>query len=915
MQAAVGGTRAPGRAPRSLVYALALLAAACGQARQTRSPEVATGADALCTRCHGNGDNAAPPQSAHGATDWRDPSVGAHQAHVKGGALAGPVPCQTCHVVPATVDAPGHMDSDHATVTFGGLAIADGAAPRWARETLTCSGTYCHGATLTRARGSNLAPVWNAAGQADCGGCHAAPPPGPHPQNPACQECHPATVRSDGTIDVAGGKHVDGKLEVSCSGCHGSDESPAPPRGTHGETETTALAVGAHQAHLQDGPVRRALDCAECHPLPDGNTHANGRVDFAWGALATADGAAPAFDAQTATCASTYCHGATLHAGGAAVAPVWTQVDGTQRACDACHGYPPPPPHPANLLCNGCHPLTVAVDGSIDLAGGHHVDGIVDVAALTCSSCHGSDASPAPPVGTRGETATTALAVGAHQAHLRDGPFRKALACAECHAVPAELRHANGTVELVWGPLATAGNVSPTFDPADATCASTWCHGAKLRGGSVPEPVWTEVDGTQAACGACHGNPPGDAHPRAQPGSCSPCHPSTVKPDGTIDLEGGHHIDGKLDAAMDCAACHDAPPRTGAHLAHAAFPTSTLATYGDLRIFEDYGATGATTYTFGCGNCHPTDPAKHLDGTVEVELSPDVDRAALRARNAPDAAFDAATRRCDGVYCHSSGQATPRYVRTPGWTSGTKLGCGGCHGNPPAYASGGAGAPDANGHLGLGDTGREFGHFAGLGGPNHDTKHGGGVYGGSEAAAPITCQTCHFETTDPANVGPSGFYWLDTTGSYALAGGDPARRDDPRWRASQCSTCHGIGGAPVGQGEVLPLRHVNGRRDVVFDARAALPGYAGLPAAPDRPSRPYWLTHVTFCDPLPAGAALDGTTMSADLSGARWDPETKTCSSVPCHLTDSPVWGRGYRAQPGGDSSCCRCHGPRCGGR
>jgi predicted CxxxxCH...CXXCH cytochrome family protein len=306
-----------------------------------------------------------------------------------------------------------------------------------------------------------------------------------------------------------------------------------------------------------------------------------------------------------------------------------------------------------------------------------------------------------------------------------------------------------------------------------------------------------------------------------------------------------------------------------------------------------------------------------MDGTLEVELSPIAAGASgLRALNSPDARYAADTGSCVGVYCHSSGQAIPAFAASPAWTSTVPIGCGDCHGNPPAYASGGPAAPDANGHVGLTDTGREFGHYVGIAGPSHTQKHGGGAWPTTQAAAPITCQTCHFETTD-AKTGPSAFYWLDPSGSYALPGGDPARANDPDWRATQCASCHREGGSapmPTSPAGVLPLRHVNGRRDVVFDPRTALPAYASLPAAPDRPTRPYWVTGARICEPLPAGAVLEGTTLSLHLAGASWNPATKTCAGVACHFGATPVWGRPYRSSVAApDASCCGCHGSRCG--
>ncbi len=371
-----------------------------------------------------------------------------------------------------------------------------------------------------------------------------------------------------------------------------------------------------------------------------------------------------------------------------------------------------------------------------------------------------------------------------------------------------------------------------------------------------------------------------------------------------------------------CALCHGYPPATGAHAIHVGFTNDPAsARYGETSILQDLFPDAAPTsapgaYFFGCGNCHPLDAARHRDGRVEVEL---FDAAAppgsLKALALPAAAFAGGS--CTGVYCHSSGQQAssapplPTYVATPAWTSGQKLGCDGCHQNPPRYASGGPGGPDANGHLGLTDDGYVWGHFAGLPGPYHGSKHG--KLPGNDAA-PLTCQTCHADTVDPGNTGISGFYYLDTSGSYAADGG---------LLYDACSLCHtGAAGAPAtGSGKVLPLRHVNGSRDVVFDARASLPAIGWLPAAPDTPTRPYWATNASP-GYLPPTSGLDGLTWSLTLGGvgqaapARYDPATKTCSNVACHLESlGPVWGAPYdvNVPVGPAKACCDCHRSICG--
>ena len=204
-----------------VVATLALAVAACDQLRLPDDASgSAAGGDGLatCTRCHGDpaNGNPAPPRSLNGAADSSHPSVGAHQAHLTAGPLRQPVACGECHVVPSAVSSPGHL-SGTVDVVFGSLASAQGVAPAWDPSTLTCA-TYCHGATLPG--GANTTPVWNKGpSQAVCGSCHALPPPesSGHPAVTggvtACSACHPATVKPDGTIDVAGGKHINGVLD------------------------------------------------------------------------------------------------------------------------------------------------------------------------------------------------------------------------------------------------------------------------------------------------------------------------------------------------------------------------------------------------------------------------------------------------------------------------------------------------------------------------------------------------------------------------------------------------------------------------------------------------------------------------------------------------------------------------------
>ncbi len=121
--------------------------------------------------------------------------------------------------------------------------------------------------------------------------------------------------------------------------------------------------------------------------MPTSPSHANGAVELSFGALATkARTVAASFSGTTC---SNYCHGASL-GGGSVTAPVWTGGS-SQAVCGACHGLPPPSPHPSVSTslagCATCHDKTVDASGTLIPAatGGKHLNGAVDGG---CTGCH-----------------------------------------------------------------------------------------------------------------------------------------------------------------------------------------------------------------------------------------------------------------------------------------------------------------------------------------------------------------------------------------------------------------------------------------------------------------------------------------------------------------------------------------------
>jgi predicted CxxxxCH...CXXCH cytochrome family protein len=568
--------------------------------------------------------------------------------------------------------------------------------------------------------------------------------------------------------------------------------------GMHGETATTTLSVGAHQAHLAGGKVGVAVTCDQCHVVPTSTSHSNGTIDLAWGALAAQGGLKPAFDATAGTCAGTYCHGASLP-GGTNKTPVWTKVDGTQDACGTCHANPPAAPHVQNTACGSCH--AGYTQTSVNVAT--HIDGKVDVVALACNSCHGSAANNAPPLGTRGETVTTARAVGAHQAHLSGGSS-KAVACGECHIVPGTNNHATGAVQVTFGVLAATGGAAPGWN--GTTCASTYCHGSTLNaGGTLTTPSWTKVDGTQDACGTCHAIPP--PAPHVQNTACGSCHAGYT----ASTVNAATHIDGNLDVSpMTCTSCHGTTGVNAAPPAGTRAETTTAARA--VGAHQAHLAGAKVGKAVACSECHVVPTAmNHADASVQVVFG------SLTKTGGAIPVWNGAT--CASTYCH--GATLPGGAnKVPAWTTvdGSQDACGTCHAIPPA-------AP----HVTRTDCGScHTGYSA-------TTVNLATHIDGKVDVVALTCSSCHGTATRTAISGADANETAappaDSLGNTAVTargvGVHLAHVNQATWRAAPiaCSECHS-GAVPTS------MTHSDGVVQFAFGALAKNATWGGVTPAP-----------------------------------------------------------------------------------
>ena len=336
--------------------------------------------------------------------------------------------------------------------------------------------------------------------------------------------------------------------QAGCAiGCHGTDTSNAPPKSISGAMETTAVAVGAHQAHMNAAPTwHLKVECSDCHVVPaevgspghiDGDNKAELTFSIRTGPNSTWNG----------TTCTTGCHGTTAW-GGTNTTPTWTLVDGSQSKCGSCHGAPPPAPHPQVQNCASCHP-TMEENSLTFRDPASHINGKVDLvdpsATGGCTTCHGTPTSAAPPKDLSG--ATTGAKVGAHQAHLKQSTWHRDIACSACHQVPIAVDtpgHIDGdnVSEVKFDTMNPAGTY------AAGTCSNNYCHSNGR--GNTGTKAWTATG--PLPCNGCHStdgtNQSGD-HRRHANQKCSACHSTVVNAAMTI-INPALHVNGVHEVKM-----------------------------------------------------------------------------------------------------------------------------------------------------------------------------------------------------------------------------------------------------------------------------------------------------------------------------------------------------------------------------
>ncbi|UFS70324.1 CxxxxCH/CxxCH domain-containing protein [Geomonas sp. RF6] len=594
----------------------------------------------------------------------------------------------------------------------------------------------------------------------------------------------------------------------------------------------------------------------------------------------------------------------------------------------------------------------------------------------SCSSCHGY-----PPAPAAAGYATLDENRSPHLIHAGVGGY--GYGCDECHKGYSHNTHTYQDVFLMKE--ATKAGLAASYDGASRSCSQVYCHSnGNGAAGNVAAPVWGDTPGSLGAdCSGCHGGNKTSSTPintnahRAHTNSdsvlgvsfgCVECHANVVLNDRSIknrqlhvngfkdysgEKAGRHdegtklcvnvycHSNGKIGTsagkyenpkawnsgiATGCNSCHGTGNAKGAP-DYLSGPAGSDTANSHLR----HSVTNTTSGQVTCNNCHSSTT---LSGsTIRGDILPmrHINKNPADVTFIPSMAsgpYDAATKTCSTVYCHSNGSPMdrPNVYRSVVWGDQSQTACTACH------DTGGAGSTLSGQHAphtsGAYSYGCEKCHSttvkssttlnnAGLhvnrvkdvafkdGGSYDATGKGCNSYchsdalGGkgltpvkwSDSGTPMACFSCHkgrLADNTQANCAATAGTW-DQRGWCApylnITSNGHAKLVGPQWiRKYACYYCHS--GTVDANGNVIDtVRHANGAKDIVVDSRWAIPG---------RPAPSYDRATKT-CDNLYCHS--DGTTDPDPVKLLPWNEHGTECNS--CH------------GHPRGSCSASGCHDGR----
>lgn len=364
--------------------------------------------------------------------------------------------------------------------------------------------------------------------------------------------------------------------------------------------------------------------------------------------------------------------------------------------------------------CSSCH--------GQDYTGGKSGIACTDchgVGNSNCTACHGGidNSTGAPPLGLRGETDDTSVAVGAHTIHMEGAVLASGVPCSTCHIVPLfawEPAHFDFDISQGGGVSDSIAEVTiqgigsglgAAWNRTTRSCDNIYCHGNFSGGSQDNAPVWT--DENQALCGSCHdiGDNPGDLlwkhefHITVAGLACADCHAGIV--DSSLNILAlDLHVNGSVDTAIadtslcfdchgpgtsSCTYCHGGTDnQTGAPPVGLRSETSTTALA--VGAHTRHIAGGAISDGVSCSECHSVPESVFTPNHLGADSIAEMSWGSLAGG---PVTWNRTGATCAGTYCH--GNFSGGYANNqPVWTGENQAACGTCHddGNTPQFLTG-----------------------------------------------------------------------------------------------------------------------------------------------------------------------------------------------------------------------------------
>lgn len=490
-----------------------------------------------------------------------------------------------------------------------------------------------------------------------------------------------------------------------------------------------------------------------------------------------------------------------------------------------------------------------------------------------CTVCHGSETSIAPPRDVNGNTSETARGVGAHQSHLNTSALSAPVPCQACHTVPenpADPGHMDSPLpaEVTFGDQAKLDGAEPVWN--GETCSGTYCHGATLGGGSNPAPNWTQVDGSQAACGSCHGLPPPPPHPTNA--GCEQCHAPVAGPGLTI-AEASMHVNGQIevDSKMACSACHGSSQNAAPPLDLSGRSSTSLVTVGAHQSH----LTGLRfSNSIACSECHDVPTDVNSNGHIGTDSISEVKFGSLATSDGLSPSWNRTTARCSNVYCHGASLGNGSNP-SPVWTTvnGSQVACGTCHAIPPA-------APHPN------NSDCNLCHLGEVGPGPTITKKEAHINGTIDLDPNLPCNACHGSSQNPAP--PVDLQGRNSTSLVTVGAHQSHLTATSSFDAVPCSECH------VVPSEMNSPGHIgqDSVAEVMFGSLARTGGVS-----------PTWNRATARCSNTYChGNFSGGTRTNSPLWTGTGQADCGTCHNIP------PSTGRHQKNQHIA-AGCAVCHG------